>query len=68
MNFTLYVDDVDYDGCYAHIAANKVKWNKISENQYLIDMQFYHTHPYMLDLREYFEEREITFTIDVSFP
>lgn len=68
VNFQLHAYDEEFNGCYSHITANKAYWTKISENKYFIEMKFHYTHPYLLDPGEYYEEGEITFSLDVSFP
>ena len=60
--------DEEYEGCYIHITTYQSNWNKLSENQYFVEMKFYYTHPYLLDPGEYYEEGEMSFMLDVSFP
>lgn len=59
--------DEEYGGCYIHISSTKSKWNKVSKDRYMVDMEYYYSTP-TLEPGEQYEEDSITFTLDVSFP
>ena len=60
--------DADFGDCYIRIRTSKGNWQKLSENLYHVEMQFYYITPYLPEPGEYYEEGEASFNLDVSFP
>lgn len=60
--------DEEYEGCYIHISSYRSYWNKVSEDLYVVDMDYYIITQEVREPGEYYEEGAITFTLDVSFP
>lgn len=64
----IHTYDEDNESCYSHISSYNANWNKVSENQYSVEMKFYYITYKLPEPGEYYDEGEITFTLNVSFP
>lgn len=64
----IHAYDTDNESCYSHISSYNAHWNKVSENQYFVEMKFYYITHELPEPGEYYDEGEITFTLNVSFP
>src|SRR5690606_10508877 len=40
--FKIHAYDKDNESCYTHISSYNANWNKVSENQYFVEMKFYY--------------------------
>jgi len=64
----IYNFDDELESCYMHISTYKGSWSKTSENQYVVEMKFHHITYELPEPGEYYEEGEMTFTMNTSFP